>query len=199
MLIMGNFVSSKNDQSFQNHEERNTPPPEDNIVTNNSILPLENQQLLDCSSPTLRVTANVVNGISHDNNLDDKLQQGTFSKEQKIENSHGKIKLTEKANVLKTNLLTKELVIVIENSYNDMMRDMVNSTGQHPKTRNLTNAKIASNNSSVSSTQNPVVKIEHITNETIMTMTTKSSLSPITPITEVIFIYTNGEYLLKLF
>lgn len=187
ILIMGNFVSSKNDQSFQNHKEsNNTQPPEDDIVAKNNLLPLENNPPFDCSSPTLRVTANV-NGINHDNDLEDKVQQGIFSKEQKIENSHGKIKLTDNANVLKNNLFTKELVVVIESSYNDMMRDMVNNTGQHPKTRNLTNAKISTNNSSASSIQNPIVKIEHITNETIMTMTTKSSLSPITPVAEVNF------------
>lgn len=182
---MGNFISSRNDQSFQNHEgSSNTQPLKDDIVSKNSVLSIENQQQFNRSSSELRV-----NGINHDKNLDDKLQKATFSKEQKVESSHGKVKYTDNASLLASDLFKRELVVVIENSYNDMMRDMVNSTGQHPKTRNLSNAKIATNNSSTSSTQNPNIKIEHISNETIMTMTTKSSLSPITPISEVIFLF----------
>jgi len=72
-----------------------------------------------------------------------------------------------------------------------MIRDMVNSTAQHPKTRNPTTSTVAinsnnnTNNIPITPTQDQSHVNEHITDETIMITTTKSPLSTITPVIEV--------------
>lgn len=180
---MGNVVSIRNAQIFQKNDGINTQPREIEVVANNSVLPLENQQQVS-------LTANS-NGVSHDKNCDNELLQETLSKEQKHENSqanNGELKLADKSNILIPTSIENELIIVIENSYNEVIKSMVNSTTQHPKTRNPTNTTVAtsSNNSSVSTRDSVIVK-EHITNESIMVMTSKSPLSTVTPVIEVIY------------
>lgn len=188
---MGNVVSIRNAQIFQKNDGINTQPREIEVVANNSVLPLENEQQVS-------LTANS-NGVSHDKNCDNELLQETLSKEQKHENSHannGELKLADKSNILIPTSIENELIIVIENSYNEVIKSMVNSTTQHPKTRNPTNTTVAtsSNNSSVSTRDSVIVK-EHITNESIMVMTSKSPLSTVTPVIEVIYDFIYSTYL----
>lgn len=180
---MGNFVSNRNAQIFQKNEGSNTQSQENEIVTNNSVLPLENQQQVS-------LAANL-NGVSHNKNFDDDLlQQKTLSKEQIYENNHahnGGLKLADKSNILIPTSIKNELILVIENNYNEVNKSMVNSTTQHPKTRNPTNSTVttSSNNSPVT-TRDSAINKEHITNESIMVMTSKSPLSTVTPVIEVI-------------
>ncbi|XP_026815817.1 uncharacterized protein LOC113555578 isoform X1 [Rhopalosiphum maidis] len=186
---MGNFVSNRNAHTFQNNEGINTQSLEKDIVVNNSNLPLENKQKLTCtrSSPKLRVLKSNLNGVNND-----KLEKAKFSKEQKSTNSlKGELSFAEKSKLLSTDIFKKELVVVIDNCFDDVIREMVNSTAQHPKTRNPTNSTVATNsnttsNNSVASTRDSAVGKEHITDDTIMITTTKSPLSTITPAIEVL-------------
>jgi len=201
---MGNFVSHRNAHTFQINEGSNTQSLEKEVVANNSILPLENKQKLSCScsSPKLRVLKSNLYGVNHDIKLD-KLEQAKFSKEQKVANSlKGELTFSEKSKLLSsTDIFKKELVVVIDNCFNDVIREMVNSTAQHPKTRNPTNSTVATNsntnttsNNSVASSRNSAVGKEHIIDDTIMITTTKSPLSTVTPVIEVnsnVFIYNN--------
>jgi len=195
LFSMGNFVSNRNAHTFQNNEGINTQSLEKDIVVNNSNLPLENKQKLTGarSSPKIRVLKSNLNGVNHD-----KLEKVKFSKEQKSTKSlKGELSFAEKSKLLSTDIFKKELVVVIDNCFDDVIREMVNSTAQHPKTRNPTNSTVATNsnttsNNSVASTRDSAVGKEHITDDTIMITTTKSPLSTITPVIEVnnnVFIY----------
>lgn len=188
---MGNFISNRNANTFQNNDGSNTQSLEKDIVVNNSILPLENQQKLTGSSTKLRVLKSNLNGVNHEIKLDDKLEQGKSSKEKKVANSR-KEELSSKSQILSTNIFKKELVVVIDNCYNDVIRDIVKNTAQQSKTRNPTNSTVATNSNtnatssnSVASTRDSVVGKEHITDEAIMITTTKSPLSTVTPAIEV--------------
>lgn len=192
---MGNFVSYRNVQTIQNNEENSSQSLEKNIATDGSVTPSVNQQQLACSSPTGQVLTINLNGTKPDNNLDEKLQQEIFLKDQSDENhlkNHSKLIITEKTkNIPSEDIFRKELVVVIDNCYNDMIKNMVNSTAQHPKTRNPTNSAVATNSNNTAgdntatSTRDPTLVKDHITDETIMIMTSKSPLSNMTPVPEV--------------
>jgi len=139
------------------------------------------------SSPKLRVLKSNSNGVNHD-----KQEQKKKTKEQKVTNTRiGELSFAEKSKILKSGgIFKKELVVVIDNCFNDVIREMVNSTAQHPKTRNPTNSTVSANSdtsssNSVASTRDSAVGKEHIINDTIMITTTKSSLSTVTPVIEV--------------
>lgn len=201
---MENFVSIRNAaHTFQNNEGNKSQSLEKDVVVNNSNLRLDKKQKLTCarSSPKLRLLKSNLNGVNHD-----KQEQEKCTKEQKgTKNRIGKISFAEKSKLLSADLFKKELVVVIDNCFNDVIRDMVNSTAQHPRTRNPTNSTVASNSNtsssnSVPSTRDSAVGKEHIINDTIMITTTKSPLSTVTPVVEVhiiIFIY-NKEIILNL-
>lgn len=187
---MGNIFSIRNAHTFHNNEGNNTQSQEKDVVVSNSDLRLEKKQKLTCarSSPKLRLLKSNLNGVNHD-----KQEQGKFTKEQKVANNRiGEISFTDKSKhskLLSTELFKKELVVVIDNSFNDVIRDMVNSTAQHLKTRNPTNSTVASNSNtsssnSVPSTRDSAVGKERIIDDTIM-ITTKSPLSTVTPVVEV--------------
>jgi len=203
---MGNFVSIRNAHTFQNNEGNKSQSLEKDVVVNNSNLRSEKKQKLSCarSSPKLRLLKSNLNGVNHD-----KQEQEKCTKEQKVTNNRiGEISFADKSKhskLLSTDLFKKELVVVIDNCFNDVIRDMVNSTAQHLKTRNPTNSTVATNSNtsssnSVASTRDSAVGKEHIINDTIMITTTKSPLSTVTPVVEVhinIFIY-NKEIILTL-
>lgn len=194
---MGNFFSYRNAHTFQNKEGINTQSLEKDVVVNISNLPLETQQKLTCtrSSPKLRVLKSNSNGVNHD-----KLEQAKFSKDQKGTNSCKRELFINKSKLLTSDLFKKELVVVIDNCFNDMIRDMVNSTAQHPKTRNPSNSTVATNsnttsNNSVASTRNSAAGKGHIIDDNIMITTTKSPLSTLTPVIEVnIIVFVNNNY-----
>lgn len=185
---MGNFVSYRNAHTLQNNEGINTQSPEKDLIVNISNLPLETKQKLTCtrSSPKLRVLKSNSNGVNHD-----KLERAKFSKDQKGTNSHkGELTFINKSQLLSSDLFKKELVVVIDNCFNDMIRDMVNSPVHYSKTRNLSNSTVATNsnttsNNSVASTKDSAVGKGHIIDDTIMITTTKSPLSTLTPVIEV--------------
>jgi len=188
---MGNFFSTRNAHTFQNNEGNKTQTLEKDVVLNKSNLRLEKKQKLTCarSSPKLRLLKSNLNGVNHD-----KQEQEKFTKEQKVTNNRiGEISFAEKSKhskLLTTDFFKKELVVVIDNCFNEVYRDMVNSTAQHPKTRNPTNSTVASNSNtsssnSVASTRDSAVGKEHIIDDTIMITTTKSPLSTATPVVEV--------------
>lgn len=190
---MGTSFSGSNVQPHQSNGDNNSQQPlERDIVTND--IPIGNQQPFTCSSPTLQVFDANLNGINRDEHLNGGIQTESFPKEQRTDNgrkNQSNLRYVNKSN-LSADLFDREIVIVIKDFFNDSVKDMVNSTAQHPKTRNPTKSTVATNsncstssNNSVGSTRDSTDK-EHITNETIMTMTTKSSLSTGTPIPEVI-------------
>lgn len=164
---MGNFVSYRDAQLFKRNEGTNILPSEKDVVVSNISSSLGDQQ------STLQVNHN---GTNHDD------PQGETSKEQKHENSLLE-NCAEKSNTIPTDIFQKELIIVVDDCFKNTFRDMVNSTAQHPKTRNPANSTVASNsnsnttsNNSTVSTRDTAVK-EHIINDTIKIMTTKSPLS----------------------
>lgn len=184
---MGNFVSYRDAQIFQKNEGSNKQSSKEDVVVSNIFASSKNQQ------PTFRaLKANHID-LNHDDP-----QGEQFSKEQKNENgslNSGEKKCSDNPIIPKT-LFNKELVILIDDCFKNSFKDMVNSTAQHPKTRNPTstvttnsNSHTASNNSTAS-TRDPAVVKEHIINETIKIMTTKSPL--VTPVIEV-----NNLYLLN--
>jgi len=152
------------------------------------------------SSPKLRLLKSNSNGVNHD-----KREQERFTKEQKVANNRiGELSFAEKSKLLSnTDIFNRELVVVIDDCYNDV-RDMVNSTAQHPKTRNPTNSTVTSNSNtsssnSVASTRDSAVGKERIINDTIMITNTKSPLSTVTPDVEVniSFSFITNKLLLK--
>jgi len=184
---MGNIFSHRNAHTFQNKEGINKQSLEKDIVVNISKLPLETKQKLTCtrSSPKLRVLKSNSNGVNHD-----KLEQAKFSKDQKGTHSRKGELYIDKSNLLSSDLFNKELVVVIDNCFNDVIRDMVNSAAQHPKTRNPSNSTVATNSNttstnSVASIRDSAVGKGHIIDDTIMITTTKSPLSTLTPVIEV--------------
>jgi len=204
---MGNLVSIRNAHTFQNNEGNKTPSLEKDVVLKKSNLRLEKKQKLTCarSSPKLRLLKSNLNGVNHD-----KEEQEKCTKEQKVtKNRIGELSFAEKSKhskLLTTDLFKKELVVVIDNCFNEAYRDMVNSTAQHPKTRNPTNSTVASNSNtsssnSVASTRDSAVGKEHIIDDTIMITTTKSPLSTATPVVEVniSILFITNKLLLKSF
>lgn len=195
---MGNFVSNRNVQTFQNDKESGAQSSEKNTVTDSSVFDLENHHKLSQPSPTARVPNIDLDDIKRDN-LDGKLQQGTLSEDECNENqlkNQCELSFDKNPNVSphkRGDEFGKELVIVIDDCCKGMIiKDMVNSTAQHPKTRNPTNAAVTSNSNNNSTSENttapirdPTLVKERITDETIMTMTSKSQLSTITPVIEV--------------
>jgi len=183
------FVSIRNAHTFQNNEGNNTKSLGKNVVVNKSNLPSGKKKKLTCarSSPKLRVLKSKLNGINHN-----KKEQEKCPKEQKVKiNRIGELSFAEKSKILSTtDIFKKELVVVIDNSFNDVIREMVNSTAQHPKTRNPTNSTVSTNSNTSSSnseasTRDSAVGKEHIIDDTIMITTTKSPLSTVTPVIEV--------------
>jgi len=143
---MGNFVSNRNDQKFQNClEGSNIESSENDVITSNNHSSLEN-------------LCNIKR----------------FSRKQKTSNSPND----------HTHIFKKELFVVIENSYNDVIRDMVNSTAQHPKTRNSKVAINCNSNNNSTCTQMSTVK-EHVTEESILIMTSKSTCTPVLEVINV--------------
>jgi len=163
---------------------------EENVVSDSSsVIHLENQQQITCSLPTVQVSSTSSNVIKHDKQLQD-----TFSTNQSYDklNTQCKLSADEAKIVFPGNVLNKEIVVVIDSCYNDMNLDMVNSTAQHPKTRNSTSSAIGvnSNNSttsdnSVAQTRDSTLAKDQITDEANMIMNSKSPLSTITPVIEV--------------
>jgi len=142
---MGNYVSNRNVQKCPKCRQGNgTEPVQKIVISNNSLPTAENQQQSNCLSST---TQNVSTNLNDDN-----LNKIKVLKKQKIDNCL----------VDFTKLFKRESFVVLDNSYNEVIRDMVNSTAQHPKTRN-SNVK------------------KHMTNESISIMTMKS-----VPVIEVI-------------
>jgi len=142
---MGNYVSNRNVQKCTKCRQGNdTKPVQKIVISNNSLPTAENQQQSNCSSSTIKNLSINLN----DNNLN-KIK---VLKKQKIDNC-----LVDYAKLFK-----RESFVVLDNSYNEIIRDMVNSIAQHPKTRN-SNVK------------------EHMINESISNMTMKSA-----PVIEVI-------------
>jgi len=184
------FISIRNAHTFQNNEGgNNTKSLGKDVVVNKSNLPLENKKKLTCarSSPKLRVLKSNSNGVNHD-----KKEHEKFPKEQKVTNNRiGELSFVEKSKLLSSSdIFKKELVVVIDNCFNDVIREMVNSTAQHPKIRNPSNSTVSTNNNtsssnSVASTRDSAVGKEHIIDDTIMITTTKSPLSTVTPVIEV--------------
>lgn len=185
---MGNFVSYRDAQIFKKNEGSSIQSPEEDVVTSNISSSLEN---LQSTSQVHKVSHN---GINHDD------PRGETSKEQKHEDSPlencAEIKIADKSNILTDITFQKELVVVVDDCFKNAFRDMVNSTAQHPKTRNPSNSSVAANsnsnttsNNSTASTRDPAVVKEHIINDTIKIMTTKSPLSA-TPVVEVNNLYT---------
>lgn len=171
---------------------------EKNIVTDSSVVHLKNQQELSHSSPTVGVPIINLDDIKRDN-LDGKLQEGTLSKdecnESKLKNQC-ELSFDKDPNVSSQkggDEFGKELVVVIDDCCKGMIiKDMVNSTAQHPKTRNPSNAAVTTNSNNNTTSENttasnrdPTLVKECITDETIMTMTSKNQLSTITPVIEV--------------
>lgn len=195
---MENFVSNRNVQTFQNDKESGAQSLEKNIVTNSSVVHLENHHKFLHSSPRVRIPTINLDDIKRDN-LDGKLQQGTLSKDDCNENklkNQCELSFDKNPNVLSLkggDEFGKELVVVIDDCCKGMIiKDMVNSTAQHPKTRNPTNAAVTTNSNNNTTSENttasnrdPTLVKETITDETIMTMTSKSQLSTITPVIEV--------------
>ncbi|VVC24104.1 Hypothetical protein CINCED_3A019160 [Cinara cedri] len=178
---------SQNAQINDNQEE------EKDVVSNNSILPTKNQKKFSRSSPKLRVLSTNLNSSSRDVKFVDELQRGKPLKKQNHEISlknHNEITYTDKTNVACKDIFNKELFVVIENGINEVIRDMVNSTAQHPKLRKRTNSTInnrnSTSNNSASSTRDRNIVKERRTHESIMRTTTKTSLSTVTPVIEVI-------------
>lgn len=183
------FVSIRNAHTFQNNEGNNTKSLGKDVVVNKTNLPLEKKKKLTCSrsSPKLRVLKSKLNGVNHD-----KKEQEKCPKVQKVTNNRiGGLSFAEKSKILSTtDIFKKKLVVVIDNCFNDVIRDMVNSTAQHPKTRNPTKSTVSTNSNtsssnSVASTRDSEVGKEHIIDDTIMITTTKSPLSTVTPVIEV--------------
>jgi len=121
------------------------------IAADNSVSPLEKQQ--QC---TLRVLSNNSNDLICDGSMDKKLLR-----KQKFETSLNDY----------TNIFKKELLVVLDNSYNVTI-----DTAQHPKRRN---SKVAVNCNSINSStsvQTSTAVNEHITDESA-SMTTKSTFT----------------------
>lgn len=190
LFSMGNFVSYRDAQIYKKNEGSSIQSPEEDVVTSNISSSLENLQ-----------STSQVHKVNHNGKSHDDPQGETLSKEQKHEDSPlencVEIKIADKSNNIQTDItFQKELVVVVDDCFKNTSQDMVNSTAQHPKTRNPTNSSVAANsnsnttsNNSTASTRDPTVVKEHIINDTIKIMTTKSPLST-TPIVEVNIFYT---------
>lgn len=130
---------------------------EKTVIANNSVLLLEKQQ-----QSTLQVLSSNSSDTICNNNMDKKLRK------HKIETSLNDY----------TNIFRKELLVVLDNSYNSVTIDTVNSsnTAQHPKTRN---SKVVINcNNSSQSVQSSTVINEPIVDESVL-MTTKSTFTEV--------------------
>jgi hypothetical protein len=148
------------------------------------------------------VLKNNLNGIHHDDQHNDKQPHEILPKQQKLENrlkNYGGIKFTDSSNLEPNDLFNKELVVVIDNCFNEMMREIMVSTASHTKLRN--NLTVASNSNSNSHTTNDSsgtstrcpndYKGNYVTDSVNINivMTSKSSKSPpSTPVLEVIII-----------
>jgi len=140
----------KNAHTFKKNEESNVQLSERDLDGNNSGSSLENQQ-----ESKLRVLKNNLNGIHHDDQHNDKQPHEILPKQQKLENrlkNYGGIKFTDSSNLEPNDLFNKELVVVIDNCFNEMMREIMVSTASHTKLRN--NLTVASNSNSNSHTTN---------------------------------------------
>ncbi|XP_025408040.1 uncharacterized protein LOC112681899 isoform X2 [Sipha flava] len=185
----------KNAHTFKKNEESNVQLSERDLDGNNSGSSLENQQ-----ESKLRVLKNNLNGIHHDDQHNDKQPHEILPKQQKLENrlkNYGGIKFTDSSNLEPNDLFNKELVVVIDNCFNEMMREIMVSTASHTKLRN--NLTVASNSNSNSHTTNDSsgtstrcpndYKGNYVTDSVNINivMTSKSSKSPpSTPVLEVI-------------
>lgn len=182
---MGNFVSYRDAQIFKENEGSNIQSPKEDVVVSNSSSALENQQSTSKVQKMNRIF--LYKRKSHDDPRGE-----TKSKGQKCENS-----LLENCADMGDNFskdtFDKKLVVVVDDIFKKTSRDMVNSTAQHPKTRNPSNSTVAANNNSntssnnsTASTRDSAVVKEHIINDTVKIVTTKSPLSA-THDVEVIF------------
>lgn len=170
---------------------------ERDLVENKSGSALENQQ-----QSKLRVLKNNLNGIHHDDKNNDEQPHEILPKQQKLENrlkNYGGIKFSDSSNLEPNDLFNKELVVVIDNCFNEVMRDIMVNSPAHSKLRN--NLTVASNsnshttsNNSATSTHSPNdYKGNYVTDSVNINilMTSKSSKSPpstVSPVLEVIII-----------
>lgn len=164
---------------------------EKNVVADSSAAHLENQKpITTCSLTTVQVSS-----TSSSIKIKNEKSQDTFSINQSNDklNIQCKLLLAEDANdVISGNIFNKAFVVVLDSCDNDTHLDMVNSTTQHPKTRNSTcstidvnsDNSIASDNS-VDRTQDPILAKEQIADEASMIMNSKLPLNTITPVIEV--------------
>lgn len=132
------FIYSRNIQLFHNVKKSHTRSPEKNVVVNNYFL-----------------------HKSHDNEFNRK-QQVIYVKKQNCENIlkiHRKIQFGDNSRILSTSIINKELVIVIDNG---LIRNMVNSTTQHPKTRNPTTLAKTRRNTSNSTSTISAIKVIYV-------------------------------------
>lgn len=189
---MGNFVSDRNGQTFQNNEGINPQSQKEVIDGNNSLESLENKSIITSSSTSPPVSTADCNGENCKDDLDESHQE-TISKEQKHESLKNKneTKFDKVLNIPLTDIFRKKLVVFKSNCCNDMM---VNSTALHPKTRNPTNSTATnsnsnstSNNSAAASRDSTAIK-EHIIDDSIMLVTGKSPLSTESSVIEVIIV-----------
>lgn len=138
MIIIKYCIYRENSQIFQNDRGNRTQSPSKNVVLNNCFLPK-----------------------SHDNEFNSK--QVTFLKKQNCENIlkvHSKIQFDDNSRTLSTSIINKDLIRVIDNG---LIRNMVNSTTQHPKTRNPTAlAKTRKNTSNSTSTISTIKVIIYV-------------------------------------
>lgn len=182
-ILCSKFYFYRNAQATNDNKSQ-----EKTVVSDNSILPSENQQQFSRSSPKLRVISTNFNSSSRDSKFADELQREPPLKKQKRGiglKKHNGIKFTDKSNISCKDIFNKELVVVIDNSINEVIKDMVNSTAQHPKSRKHANSTVNSSNISTASTRDPTIS-KKSTNGSIMIKTTKPQLTTATPVIEVI-------------
>lgn len=181
-ILCSKFYFNRNAQATNDNKSQ-----EKTIVSDNSISPSENQQQFSRSSPKLRVISTNFNSSSRDSKFSDELQRETPLKKPKRGiglKKHNGIKFTDKSNISCNDIFNKELVVVIDNSINEVIKDMVNSTSQHPKSRKHANSTVNSSNNATASTRDPISKKS--SNGSIMIKTTKTQLTTATPVIEVI-------------
>lgn len=128
---------------------------ERDLVGNNSGSSLENKQLLTNSLPKQRALTKNLNGIHHDSKRTGERPHEILPKQKKQEGrvkNYGGITFTDDSNLEPNDLFKKELVVVIDNCFNNAMRDIMVNSSSHPKIRSMTlasNSSTASNNSAI--------------------------------------------------
>lgn len=196
---MGNFVSDRNEATFQNNGNDIQPQEKVIVVNDKSLVSLEDGPQSTSSSssslPTSPVLTTNINGINRYDNIDDKLSPEALSKEEEQNglNDHccKNYGSESESSIELFETTVKSIYAPVNGRFRKTM--MVNSTAQHPKTRNPTNSTVATNshsnstsNNSVTSTRDANAIKEHIEDESMMIMSTKSPLSAASSVIEVI-------------